>query len=228
VIFLNPDTTAHGEPVSSIIEAFRRHPHVVAVAPRLLDWPPPGDEVQARFQLRRLPRLASDLRELLLVDRLAPGNRWIRRDRYLDHDRAAAFEVEQAAAAALAVRRRTFELVGGFDEQFAPAWFEDVDLCLRLHALGSILYWPPAEFYHRGGAAAATLGREAFLQMYHRNALRYRLKHYGRASYAAYRLALAAGMAGRALAAPLVERGHVRASMRAYLSVILLDVRRRR
>ena len=39
--------------------------------------------------------------------------------------------VEQPAGAFLMVRRDVWEKLGGFDEQFYPVWFEDVDFCRR-------------------------------------------------------------------------------------------------
>jgi GT2 family glycosyltransferase len=222
LLILNPDTRPEGEPFSEIARAFDLHPDVVAVAPRLLDaegvpsskfqvprsperLSPPGKEDQFTFQLRRLPRLRDDARELLLVDHAAPNNRGRRRSRYADRDAEAPLEVEQPAAAALAVRKSTFRTVGGFDEDFVPAWFEDVDLCARLRERGSILYWPTARFHHRGGAAAAQLGYARFLPAYYRNAIRYRRRRYGLAARAAYRGLLAAGMVLR-LAALAVRR----------------------
>ena len=59
------------------------------------------------------------------------------RARYADRDRGRAFPVEQAAAAALAVRSDVFARIGGFDERFVPAWHEDVDLCERLGREGT-------------------------------------------------------------------------------------------
>jgi GT2 family glycosyltransferase len=41
-------------------------------------------------------------------------------------------EVDYGSAACLMVRRSAFEQVGGFDDLFAPGYFEDADLCLRL------------------------------------------------------------------------------------------------
>jgi GT2 family glycosyltransferase/glycosyltransferase involved in cell wall biosynthesis len=57
--------------------------------------------------------------------------------------------VTYASACALLVRRTDFERVGGFDEAFFPAYYEDVDLCLRLAAIGKrITYEPNAEVVH--------------------------------------------------------------------------------
>jgi GT2 family glycosyltransferase len=233
LLILNPDTRAEGEPFSEIARAFGFENGVVAVAPRLVDLTetpgflharlaPPGSEDQFTFQLRRLPRLRDDARELLLFDHVAPNNRFRRRFRYAERDPEAPLEVEQPAASALAVRADVYRSVGGFDETLAPAWFEDVDLCARLHERGTILYWPAARFRHRGGAAAEKLGYARFLPMYYGNAIRYRRRRYRPAARFGYRALLAAGMLLRLAALPLRPRPPRprRVSARAYLGTL--------
>ena len=237
LLFLNPDTRAAGSPFPAIAEAFDSHPDWVAVAPRLVEIPrpgagderAPGSDTQEEFQLRRLPRLSSALRELLLIDRLFPRNRGRIRDRYLDRDRESPFEVEQPAAAALAVRKAAFQKVGGFDPRFAPAWWEDVDLCRRLAAEGKIFYLPAARFEHRGGRAMERLGYDRFLPLYYRNAISYWKKNAGSPSALAFRALLIAGMALRLSLLPFRRREPrpKSESFRAYVSVLLLSVSRR-
>lgn len=133
LLFLNPDTRAQGDPFPALARGFEEHPEAAALAPRLVDaaagqsppagrrpLAPPGREDQFTFQLRRLPRLGSDARELLLGEHLRPDGAKRRAARYADEDRERPFPVEQAAAAALAVRRLAFERIGGFDEAFVP------------------------------------------------------------------------------------------------------------
>lgn len=239
LLFLNPDTRAEGEPFSELADAFTAHPEVVAIAPRLLDFEdsqprsdresvlsPPGEEDQFTFQLRRLPTLAADARELLLFDHVFPNNPARRRSRYASRDRETPFEVEQAAAASLAVRADAFRRARGFAEEFVPAWYEDVDLCARLLGQGKILYWPAARFRHRGGVSSAQLGYARFLPILYRNALLYRRRHYGLPARSAYRGMLATGMLLRLAALPLrrrVPRSRAEAAQ-AYLSVLLLAV----
>jgi len=212
LLFLNPDTRPEGDAFTPIARAFETHGEAVAVAPRLLDMnsatpasrrlAAPDQEDQFTFQLRRLPTLASDARQLLLIDHLLPNNSGRRADRYADVDREKAFAVEQAAGAALAVRRAAFAAVGGFDERFFPAWFEDVDLCARLGRRGEILYWPGSCFRHIGGVSSRVLGYDRFLPIYYRNALRYR-QRYPRGARALYRALLVLGMLLRLIAAPI-------------------------
>lgn len=236
LLFVNPDTRAEGDPFTPIAAAFEADAGVVAVAPRLVEMDgsapapgplslaPPGREDQATFQLRRLPTLSADARELLLIDHLAPNNRGRRSARYADADRSAPFPVEQAAAAALAVRRDAFRRVGGFDEAFVPAWYEDVDLCQRLGREGAIRYSPEARFRHRGGESASRLGYDRFLPILYRNALRYRRGRYGLAARLSYRALLAGGMLLRLVLLPFrtaVPRSRADAA-RAYLRVLAL------
>ena len=199
LLFLNPDTLSNGAPIPEVTSAFLQSPSAVGVAPALDDSASAGVE-QRVFQLRRLPSLLSDARELLLVDHILPANRWRRRARYLEADRSQPFVVEQAAAAALAVRSDAFERIGGFDERFVPAYWEDVDLCKRLGDHGEIIFWPDARFEHIGAVSAAELGQGAFLTMYYRNAIRYRAKHYSRFAQGVYRSLLVGGMSLRAVA----------------------------
>ncbi len=227
VLFLNPDTRAVDDPFPALLRAFELQPETVAVAPRLLPTEGAPPARSSRFQLRRLPTLGQAARELLLLERLFPDGRGTRRAFYLDHDLGLPFAVEQPAAAALAVRREAFARLGGFDEAFVPAWFEDVDLCARLHAEGTILYWPESRFLHGGGAAAGALGYDRFLPIYYRNACRYWRKHHAPAAALAFRLLVVAGMVLRIVVTPFVKvaPGSRRRTARAFWSVIAVSAR---
>lgn len=222
LLFLNPDTEAEDDPFTPLAHGFAEHPEAVALAPRLLEPPSPAGEAQEFFQLRHLPRHGQALRELLLLDKVFPGNRGLLRDRYTGCDRERAFAVEQPAAAALAIRREAFERIGGFDPAFRPAWFEDVDLCARLGRLGTILYWPASRFVHAGGVAARRLGYSLFLPLYYRNGHRFWRKHHGALDACGYRVMIAVGMVLRLLVLPLrgpVPRPRAEAAL-AYLLVL--------
>ncbi|OJA26972.1 glycosyltransferase [Burkholderia ubonensis] len=58
-------------------------------------------------------------------------------------------EVDYGSAACLLVRRDKFVELGGFDNRYAPAYYEDTDLCMKLRkAGGTIIYDPRAEIVH--------------------------------------------------------------------------------
>ena len=111
--------------------------------------------------------------------------------------------------------------VGGFDPEFHPAWFEDVDLAKRLQQAGLVLrYWPAARFRHRLGSTVPRLGYGPFLFLYYRNLTRYLAKHHGRGWAWAARAALIPGIAVRLLALPF-RRPRRAASRREALAGLL-------
>ncbi|MFZ5366155.1 MAG: glycosyltransferase family 2 protein [Patescibacteria group bacterium] len=59
-------------------------------------------------------------------------------------------QVDQLPAAAMMIRKKVWEKVGGFDENF-PIYFNDVDLCFRLKKLGyKLMLIPDAKIIHFG------------------------------------------------------------------------------
>lgn len=57
--------------------------------------------------------------------------------------------VDFGAAACMAVRAELFAQLGGFDDRYAPAYYEDADLCLRLAEAGwATVYEPAARVTH--------------------------------------------------------------------------------
>lgn len=66
-------------------------------------------------------------------------------------------EVDFGSAAALLVRRELWESLGGFDERFAPGYYEDVDLCFAARAAGwRVVYEPRAVVTHVEGGTMGT------------------------------------------------------------------------
>jgi len=52
-------------------------------------------------------------------------------------------EVDFCSGASILVRKTDFEAVGGFDSSYAPAYYEDPDLALKLRAIGKKIYVQP-------------------------------------------------------------------------------------
>jgi GT2 family glycosyltransferase len=179
VLFLNPDTEATPGAVNRLDQALEADPARWAAAGKLIGA---SGATQIGFNLRAFPTVASVAADMLLLDEIWPANPWTRRYRMLDADHDAPREVDQPAAACLMVRRPALERLGGFDENYQPAWFEDVVLCRRIWSLGGrILFEPGAVFIHQGGSSLRRLPPQEFLQYFHTNQLRYFYKHHGHA-----------------------------------------------
>ena len=57
--------------------------------------------------------------------------------------------LDLGSAACMLVERATFEALGGFDEVYAPAYYEDADFCLRLAQRGlKVVYEPRSTVTH--------------------------------------------------------------------------------
>ena len=68
-------------------------------------------------------------------------------------------DVDYVSGACLALRRELWETVGGFDAGYAPAYFEDADLCLAVRARGlRIRVEPAARVVHLAGQSYGTDG----------------------------------------------------------------------
>lgn len=64
-------------------------------------------------------------------------------------------KVDYVSGCAVLVRREAWDAVGGMDERFYPAYFEDVDLCLRLrHAGWESWFEPEAKVLHDESASS--------------------------------------------------------------------------
>jgi N-acetylglucosaminyl-diphospho-decaprenol L-rhamnosyltransferase len=175
ILFLNPDTECLAGSVAALEQTLDTDRTVWAVGGCLIE---PDGSPQTDFNVRPFPTVGRVAAEMFFIDELLHLFHGNRAREAPSRDRAV--DVEQPAAACLIVRRTALELVGGFDESFYPAWFEDVDLCLRLRKKGGrIQFQPEAGFLHHGGYSLNRMSNVDFLTHFHRNQIRYFRKHRG-------------------------------------------------
>lgn len=195
-VVLNPDTIARPGSLDRLAEALSAD-NVGAAGGLLLNDAGLPDK---GFTVRRFPTLGSMLAEVLLVNRAWPGNPWNVRYRCLDLNYGNAEEVDQPAGACLAVKRQAWDEVNGFDEEFFPVWFEDVDFCRRLRSTGwKIVYHPDAIFSHAGGHSVSRLTFRDRQSYWYKNLVRYFAKHHSRTQLAILRVGITMGLLLRAL-----------------------------
>ncbi len=64
-------------------------------------------------------------------------------------------EVDYCSGASLMIRRELWDRIGGFDDRFAPAYYEDTDLCFAARQAGSkVVYCPNSVIFHNEGSSA--------------------------------------------------------------------------
>jgi len=194
IFLLNPDTEVDEGAVTILVEALEHRPRTAGVVPLLVNT---DGSTQHLWQLRRLPT----------VIRLAMGRSGAPA---FSSPPSAPEGVIQPAAAAWLIRRDVWRALGGFDESFAPAWWEDVDFCARLTdrkgaadfpADEGFVVVPEARVRHQGGSSLGDLDRTAFLTAFCENLLRYTASHHPR-NLSLVRTGLRWSLAGRALVRP--------------------------
>jgi len=201
VFLLNPDCQLGSKSVALLVDFLRKHPNVAAAAPLLEDE---HGGSQREFQLRRFPTLATFAVDILAIDKIWPSNPITASYRYRDLDLSRPRLVEQPAAAALVIRRDVVDEIGAFDEQFFPAWFEDVDYCRRLAGAGKEIWVvPDAQARHFGGASLEHVAFGRFIDLWYRNMWRYARKWFSHPQQEALRWIVIAGMALRLPAAAI-------------------------
>jgi GT2 family glycosyltransferase len=139
VLFLNNDTVVDAGFVRPLIETLQRNLSVGIAVPKIFYWNQPdllwyaGGEVNLSTGL---------IRHVGLRQPDAPA---FNRQSSTDYATGCCF----------AMRCRDFDALGGFDERFAM-YAEDVDLSLRVRALGkSVEYVPSSTVWHKVSASLA-------------------------------------------------------------------------
>jgi len=85
--------------------------------------------------------------------------------------------VDYVTGAAMAIRTELLERLGMLDEGYQPAYYEELDLCVRARRKGfRVLYEPRATLRHHESTVSGKLSQR-FLFLYHRNRLRFILKN---------------------------------------------------
>jgi N-acetylglucosaminyl-diphospho-decaprenol L-rhamnosyltransferase len=174
ILLLNPDT----ELTSSIhaLETACTEAGAGLATGKLLNE---AGEVERGFTLRRFPTPLTLVCEVLGINRVLASNPVNRRYRCLDMNLDRAGEAEQPPGAFLMFRREVWQRLGGFDTQFHPLWFEDVDFCKRACDLGlKIRYVPQVTARHRGGHSIAGLEWSCREVYWYVSLLRYAWKHF--------------------------------------------------
>src|ERR1700691_820356 len=218
LLILNPDAIAEPGAVAALLRCMETSGAEAAGGALIGE----NGRRERCFPRRRIPPRAPLCYEALLLNQLWPRNAVNRRYRYLDADYSLQQEVEQPAGACVAVARTAWDRIGGFDEQFFPVWFEDVDFCKRLRDQGGrIFYCPEARFRHSGAHSVGQLSFRARQIFWYGNMLLYARKHFSGGQVGLLRCAIIAGMMMRSIAAIFGARqGPLGEALSAYWSVI--------
>ncbi|MCB9890256.1 MAG: glycosyltransferase family 2 protein [Planctomycetes bacterium] len=183
VCFLGSDTRVHEGALDALVRFLEGHAEYGAAAPRLVDIARGDDPTSERAASRvqrtcmRFPTIATALVYDMAWKRWPVLRRFDDRYHYRDFDHEHDADVEQPPGTCLVMRRALFEELGGFDEELW-LFFNDVDLCKRIHDRGlRIRYLADPIVEHHLGASTFAFGPR--LVLWARNRRTYYLRHYG-------------------------------------------------
>jgi GT2 family glycosyltransferase len=173
LLVMNADAWPVGNAVERLAEFVAAEDAVGVAGPRLLN-----EDGSLQRSVRGFPTLWRLATEYFFLRWLAPGSRQLNSFYGAGFDHGTTHDADFLVGAALLLRRRAVEEVGGFD----PGFFmfnEEVDLCYRIRKSGwRVTFFPGAEFVHVGGASTR-LDWDRMYREQIRAHLRFFAKHYG-------------------------------------------------
>ena len=139
LLLLNNDTLVHPGALEALLSTFEDHESAGAVC------------AQLRCEDGSLQEAGG------IVWRDGSAWNWGRGEDPRDPRFSYTREVDYGSAAALMVERALWERIGGFDESFAPAYYEDTDFCFSVRTEGRrVVYQPKAVVTHLEGISHGT------------------------------------------------------------------------
>ncbi|PZU96191.1 MAG: glycosyltransferase family 2 protein [Pseudanabaena sp.] len=171
LLFLNTDTILTENTPKVLSDYLNQNKEVGAVGPRITFQ-------DGSYQIS-CGKLLNIIVELLYKIRANLDNRWHKFFSIL-YDRIYSKEQEIGwlTGACLMMRKDVFEKLEGFDELFFM-YFEDVDICKRVHDLGlKVVYYPKTSLIHLLGGSGHNIKKK--VSVYYRDSqLHYYQKHLG-------------------------------------------------
>jgi GT2 family glycosyltransferase/glycosyltransferase involved in cell wall biosynthesis len=139
LVFLNNDTAVQPGWLDALIETFETQDRVGLVGAKLIY---PDGRLQEAGGI--VFSDGSGWNYGRFGDPAAPEHNYLR-------------EVDYCSGAAIAIRSELFAEFGGFDAHYAPAYYEDTDLAMKVWARGlRVLYQPKAAVVHFEGVSSGT------------------------------------------------------------------------
>lgn len=149
LFFLNNDTLVRPNWLDELVLTFDNVPNVGIVGSKLL------------FENGSLQEVGG------IIWRLGDGWNWGRQADSNDPRFCYMRDCDYVSGAALMLERELFKQLNGFDECYAPAYYEDTDLCFRVRAAGKrVLVQTASEIVHLEGMSAGTDVRGSGMKRY--------------------------------------------------------------
>jgi O-antigen biosynthesis protein len=159
ICFLNNDTKVFPNWMESLLEVISNNQTVGAVGSKLIY---PNGKLQEAGGI--IWKDASGCNFGRLEDPNKPEYNYVR-------------EVDYCSGASLLVKKEIFTSIGGFSEEFLPAYYEDTDLCFTIRSLGyKVMYQPKSQVIHFEGISSGTDIKSGVKKHQETNAVKFEIK----------------------------------------------------
>ena len=193
LVVLNPDTIPKPDSISILIQFLEKNEKIGICGPKVVNL----DGTFQQSCRRGIARPADVFSYFLGLAKKYPTNK-----RYtgyhLNHlDENVINEVSGVSGSCMVIKRKTFEEIGFFDEQFF-AYQEDSDYCLRAKKMGWKVYYNPDSIVtHIGGAGGSGSIPIRSIFEWHRSYYHYYYKHFANDYSAVFNIFYSMAMFGK-------------------------------
>jgi GT2 family glycosyltransferase len=192
-LLLNSDTVVPRGAITRLVRFADATPKAAFVGPKVLN---PDGSLQ--YSCRRFPNLRAALLRNTPLARFARDSAAVRDYLMTDWCHDTPREVDWLSGCCLLARREAVEQIGMLDEEYFM-YCEDMDWCYRAREAGwTSVYFSGAQVVHEVGKSSDKLPRR-MIAFHHLSMYKFYRKHYGARAAWPVRMAVAGGLAARAV-----------------------------
>lgn len=173
IFFLNSDTLVSSNTLEVLLEAFEADRSIGAIGCKLVE-----SDGSIQKSVRGHPSFTAFLYSDTLLHVLFFLKSEYERYRQKNFDFTREQLVDTVMGAAMAVPKKIFDQLGGFDPVYFM-YFEEADLCRRIGDAGYIVKYPPTTKVQHIGGASSSQARSRMYLVYRQSMFSYFRKHEG-------------------------------------------------
>ncbi len=145
IFLLNPDAQVQKFSWEKMIAYMEKHKDIGILGPMLV-----GTDGKVQKEISPFPKLLDSILVLIKLHRIKPFSQLV----YPNYNYENIQEVDHLMGSALFIRKKIFDVVGLFDENFF-LWFEETDFEKRAKEAGwKIVFYPKATVKHLAGQSS--------------------------------------------------------------------------
>lgn len=161
LVLINPDILLTGDALKNLITAFNFSKYIGAVGGLILD-----------YQKDTIQHFGAKVSLNFITSHLESGKSLKEFKKKYEDKTIIADDIDYVTGAFFATRFKLFKKMGGFDTGYRPAYFEELDYCIKLKKSGKkIAVSPNAVSRHYQGASVNKFSKNFYLY-YHKNRIR--------------------------------------------------------